>query len=78
MNIHNAEIVSINSAVDLFILLHYRVSCAAKTDNELPRYGKKWGYVPNIPATEAVLAKQSASETSNTDLDENKVYIFRR
>ena len=24
--------------------------CTSKTDNDLPRYGKRWGYTPNIPA----------------------------
>ena len=25
--------------------------CTAKSDNDLPRYGKRWDYTPNIPAT---------------------------
>ena len=28
-----------------------RVPCTAKSDNDLPRYGKRWDYTPNIPAT---------------------------
>lgn len=31
----------------------YRNPCTAKTDADLPRYGKKWTYVPNIPAVVA-------------------------
>lgn len=27
-----------------------RNPCSAKSDADLPRYGKKWTYVPNIPA----------------------------
>ena len=28
----------------------FRNPCSSKTDADLPRYGKKWTYVPNIPA----------------------------
>lgn len=29
---------------------NFRNPCTSKTDADLPRYGKKWSYVPNIPA----------------------------
>ena len=37
-----------------------RNPCTAKTDADLPRYGKKWTYVPNIPA----VVTQDKSEDS--------------
>ncbi|KAK3583635.1 hypothetical protein CHS0354_039462 [Potamilus streckersoni] len=37
-----------------------RIPCTRKTDSDLPRYKKKWNYVPNIPAAIGVIAKQVA------------------
>lgn len=56
----------------------FRKSCKEKTDDDLPRYGKTWRSVPNIPATQTVA--EGRRETfvyqeiilQNTDGDEAK------
>lgn len=44
-----------------------RTSCTNKSDDELPRYGKKWAFTPNIPATQSRLLKQLNQDRHKTD-----------
>lgn len=43
-----------------FSFFSLRNPCTAKSDADLPRYGKKWNYVPNIPA---VVSDEKANDS---------------
>jgi len=50
----------------------YRIACTDKADEDLPRYGKKWSFIPNIPATQGALPQEQLDGTKGSVVQEQQ------